>query len=179
MQALKQPKPLELGNATHDQKVAHLRAVALFEDIKESAEALGALAMIWEERVYAPNRKIIEEGAASDEMFILIAGAASVYKTTPEGDVFKVAILLSENHAFFGEGGLVDAEVRSATIKSDTECHCLVLSRGAFQEFGKLHPEWTLPFFQRITSMVMGRLRKTNGDLLVLYCALLAEIRGH
>ena len=111
-------------------------------------------------------------------MFILIEGAASVYRHTAEGELYRVTILNGEEHAFFGEGALLDSDSRSATIRADVECVCLVLGREAFAEFGKKHPAWAFPVLVRIARAVMARLRKTNQDLTLVYNALVSEIRG-
>ena len=169
----------ELSGSEVEARAEHLRAVSLFTEIAANPTALLEFASIMEERVFKPHVNMITEGEGSDEMFILISGTASVFKTTPEGEPFRVAILKEGAHAFFGEGGLIYAERRSATITSDTECHCLVLSRVAFEKFGDEHPEWALPFYRRISASVLTRLRKSNEDMMLLYKALVSEIRGH
>lgn len=166
----------ELANT--EERMEHLKRVSLFTEIAANPDALRQFALIMEERVFQPGVKIIVEGSQSPEMFILMSGQASVIKTTPEGDPFKVAILKDDSHAFFGEGGLIYDEARSATIITDTECHCLVLVRKNFEEFGNAHPDWALPFYRRISANVLSRLRKANDDLLILYKALVSEIRG-
>ena len=127
---------------------------------------------------YAPGETIVRENDAGSEMFILIQGAASVYRHTAEGELYRVTILRGEENSFFGEGALRDADSRSATIRADVECVCLVLGREAFAEFGKKHPAWAFPVLVRIARAVMARLRKTNQDLTLVYNALVSEIRG-
>lgn len=158
--------------------VEHLKTVSLFEEIKPYPGALEQIAEIMETRNYSPGDSIITEGEGGGEMYLLIAGEASVYKSTAEGDHYKVAILKGENHAFFGEGGLLDSDPRSATIKADTLCTCMVLERSRFESFGRKNPQWALPILSRIARAVMARLRKTNNDLLLLYNALVSEVRG-
>jgi CRP-like cAMP-binding protein len=111
-------------------------------------------------------------------MYFLMDGTASVYKCTTDGEPYKVAIIQGTQRAFFGEGGLLDLEARSATIRTETECRCLVLNGAEFAEFGRNYPQWALPVLNRIARAVMVRLRKTNNDLMLLYNALVAEIRG-
>ncbi|MBI3543362.1 MAG: cyclic nucleotide-binding domain-containing protein [Deltaproteobacteria bacterium] len=177
--ARKQPEAAGQYDAAVERRVEYLRSVSLFDEIAADHDALYYFASIMEDRAYEPGVDILTEGSASSEMFILMTGTASVFKKTPEGDAFRVAILKSEAHAFFGEGGLIHDEVKTATITSDTACHCLVLSRKAFQDFGDRHPEWALPFYRRIAASVLTRLRKANDDMMVLYKALVSEIRGH
>ena len=174
-----QARKLKPAQQRDEDFVKHLENVELFAEIKECAGALPALALILEMRVYAPGEDIIREGEIGSEMYLMIDGNASVFKSTAEGEAYKVAILESRHHVFFGEGGLLDSDARSATIKADSECTCLVLNRQAFEIFSAKFPQWALPILRRIARAVMARLKKTNIDLTLLYNALVAEIRGN
>lgn len=183
-QKLPQPDPgsdwgdLELQLRRAEGRAALLRDVSLFADVKDIPGALDDLSRVMVVRTFKPHDSIIREGESGSEMFLLVGGQASVYKSTSEGDQYKVAILAGAKHPFFGEGGLLDSDARSATINADTHCYCLVLERKAFEAFGKRHPEWSFPILLRIARAVMTRLRGTNNDLMLLYNALVAEIRG-
>lgn len=166
----------ELATSDH---VGFLRNISLFEDIRDLEGALDRLSEAMTLRTYAPGAAIINEGETGSEMFFLMEGDAAVFKTTAEGEPYKVAILRGSQHAFFGEGGLLDSEARSATIRAESPCRCLVLERAAFMSYGEAYPMWALPILSRIARAVMLRLRKTNDDLMLLYNALVAEIRGH
>lgn len=157
----------------------YLAEVSLFSEIKSRPGALETLAAQLKEIEYPPHATIIAEGETGSELYFLLEGQASVYKTTAEGEEYKVAILTHHQHAFFGEGGLLDSEARSATIRADSKCRCLVLNRQDFMSFGEAHAEWALPVLIRIARAVMARVRKTNNDLMLLYNALVAEIRGN
>jgi CRP-like cAMP-binding protein len=159
-------------------RTEHLRLVPLFADIKDIPAAVSALATLMKERTYKGGDNIIREGDSGAEMFLLVQGEAAVFKKTPEGEEYKVVILGAEKHPFFGEGGLLDSDTRSATIRAQGECHCLVLDRDGFGKFSSEHPEWALPIVLRIARTVMSRVRKANDDLMLLYNALVAEIRG-
>jgi CRP-like cAMP-binding protein len=121
---------------------------------------------------------LIEEGQLGDQFFVLIEGQVSVYRKTPEGDIFKVAILKQEMTPALGEGGLIEAEPRSATVKTDMDSVFLVLTRDGFGQFCETHPGWALPVLKKISLILMGRLRQTSNDLMLLHKALMNEIRG-
>lgn len=172
---------------THDSRLletygsdvlAKLHDVVLFQDIKNEHGALEALASIMSSRKIAADVDILTEGQVGTEMFILVAGRASVYKQTPQGDEFKVAIFEGGKNIAFGENGLIDADARSATIRADIDCECIVLERKNFERYSKTFPQWALPVYRRIAQAVMNRMKKTNNDMLLLYNALVAEIRG-
>ena len=91
----------------------------------------------------------------------------------------SVANLEGAARPSFGEGALIDTEARTATICAETTVVCLVLMRSNFEKFSAEHPHWAIPIYHRIAGAVLTRLRKTNNDLMLLYKALVAEIRGH
>lgn len=159
-------------------RAEYLRGNILFSDFSTETEALEAVADIMTERSFKPQQEITSEGETGSEMFFFVEGTASIYKTTSEGERYKVAVLQGAQHCFFGEGAILDNEARSATIIADVACTCLVLEREKFWQFSKRHPDWAFPILVRITREIMTRLRKTNSDLTLLYNALVAEIRG-
>ncbi len=130
------------------------------------------------EQNYTPGAAMITEGETGSSFFLLLEGRASVYKATVEGDLYRVAGLDASHHAFFGEGGLLDSDARSATIKADTPCRCLILESELFEKFCRERPEWALPILRRISRGVLARLRKSSNDLTLIYKALVSEIRG-
>lgn len=155
-----------------------LKRVGLLSDIKDNELALAALIRLIREVHFKPEHNIIVEGAEGAEMFILVSGTASVFKSTLGGEPYKVAILKSETSPAFGEGGLIGSDKRGATIRADVACQCLQINRDDFEKFAGEFPAWALPIYRRIAQSVMLRLRQTNEDMLLLYNALVAEIRG-
>ena len=156
----------------------YLRKVSLFTGVGENKDAMESLEKVLTVCEFEPNSVIIREKDIGSEMYFLVEGEASVCKSTPDGDIYKVVILKGENHAFFGEGGLLENEARVATIRAETHCRCLKLDRNAFAKFSLDQPQWALPILTKIAQAVMARLRKSNEDLTLLYKALVAEIRG-
>jgi CRP/FNR family transcriptional regulator, cyclic AMP receptor protein len=155
-----------------------LSRVLLFAGLKDNREALEALSQLMVLTPYNAGVTLIEEGTLGDQFFVLIEGQVSIFKKTPDGDSYKVAILKQEMTPAIGEGGLVEAEPRSATVKTDINCKFLVLSRDGFGEFCSKNPAWALPILQKISVGLMGRLRQTSNDLMLLHKALMNEIRG-
>ena len=172
-------RSLPNANSQVAKQLEHLRHVALFSDIKDIPGALEALASIMNERQFKAGEEILKEGGTGTEMFILISGQASVYKAPPEGEEYKVAIFDGTKNITFGESGLIESDRRSATIRADVDSTCLVLDRPIFEEFSRQHPDWALPVYRRIAHAVMARLKKTNNDMMLLYNALVSEIRGN
>jgi CRP/FNR family cyclic AMP-dependent transcriptional regulator len=152
-----------------------LNQVSLFSDLKTNAGAVEALLGLMKQRDFAAGETILTEGELGSDFYILAEGDAGVYKKTQDGDPYKVANLHGHTGTFFGEAGLLDADTRTATIRAETNCKCLVLSRGDFEAFAKSHPDWALPILKRVAVAIMARLKKMNHDLGMLYKALVDE----
>jgi len=166
------------GKKNEGSIVEVLRKVSLLAGLKENTAALEALSKLMTMTDFPAGATLIEEGQLGDHFFVLLQGQVSVYKRTPDGDSYKVAILKSEMTPALGEGGLIEAEPRSATVKTDVACMCLVLTRESFAHFCDNHPDWALPVLKKISVALMGRLRQTSNDLMLLHKALMNEIRG-
>lgn len=163
---------------TADDRACALARAEIFADLRGNPTALAALGALMRERAYRPGQVILSEGEAGSELYLLVRGEASVYKSTAEGETYRVAILHGDSHPVVGEGGLLGSDARSATIRAEGACLCLVLRRDDFERFSSEYPQWGLPIVLRIARAVMNRLHKANDDLMLLYNALVAEIRG-
>jgi CRP-like cAMP-binding protein len=155
-----------------------LSRVALLAGLKESPDALRSLAEIMTLKSFPAGHTLITEGELGDEFFVLVEGQVSIYKKTPEGDIYKVVILKSDSTPALGEGGLIDPEPRSATVKCDVDCKALVLKSPDFMKFCDEKPQWAVPILKRLALNLMGNLRKTSTDLMLLHKALMNEIRS-
>lgn len=155
-----------------------LSRVGLLAGLKNNPEALQSLAHIMTLKAYPAGHILITEGELGEEFFVLVEGQVSIFKKTPEGDIYKVAILKSDIIPAFGEGGLIESEPRSATVQCDVGCKVLVLNHLDFLKFCQEQPQWAVPILQRLALNLMGNLRKTSNDLVLLHKALMNEIRS-
>ncbi len=170
-----------MSNLLHGESldlIAHLSRVHLFTDIKEQPGALKELALLVKVRKFHRGSFIISEGQTGEEFFVLVEGQVSIFKSNPDGDQFKVAILKSESTPALGEGGLIESDTRSASVICDQECVCLVLTGADFRKFCAEHPEWAVSVLMKISMTLMGRLRSANQDITLLYKALMNELRS-
>src|SRR3954464_10835295 len=103
MSAAAKERPNEAMTAGDREEI--LSKVALFADIKDTPQACTALYTLMKERHYKAKETIIAEGDSGSDFFILAHGSASVFKKTPDGDLYKVAILAGHMGTFFGESG--------------------------------------------------------------------------
>ena len=171
---LRQPNDLTIPQAAVDNQDI-LSKVSLFADIKDNPEAFAVLYRLMNVKHYNAGDVIIQEGDTGSDFFILADGSAGVYKKTQDGDLYKVAILAGHMGTFFGEGGLLESDTRTATIRAETKCRCLVLTKVDFEEFCNNNPQWALPILKRVAKAIMNRLKNMNQDLGLLYKALVDE----
>ncbi len=147
--------------------VKYLKEIPFLADIPDSI--LHEWSMRMEERTFAPRVTVIREGAVDDEMFLLSKGKLSVHKTSPTGQLYKVATLQAGRVPFFGEGAVFDTDPRSATVVTDEACHCVRVKRADWEWFCQRYPQYALPICTVMARGIMARLRKVNADLLHLY----------
>ncbi len=155
-----------------------LARVALLQGLQNNSQALQALGQIMTLRSVEAGHTLITEGRPGEEFFVLVEGQVSIYKQTLDGDRYKVALLKSEVTPAFGEGGLIESEPRSATVVCDTDCKVLQLNRMEFLKFCETSPQWAVPILLKLSQNLVGNLRKTSNDLMLLHKALMNEIRS-
>lgn len=156
--------------------VEKLRKIELFQGIKDDDERLAKLSGIVSVRHCKADHRVIIEGDAGSEFFILNKGTVEVLKRTLENDVFTIVTLTDEEDVFFGELALMDDELRSASVTANTDCEFLVINRDDFNRLGEEDPRLGLLVTRAIGRALSRRLRKTNEDLITLFEALVGEV---
>jgi len=164
--------------ASLDERGAWLYQVRLFEDLRDQPQAISELAAVMETRHYPEGQAILSEGEEGVDAYFLISGQVRVQKRVAGDENFPVALLEAKDHPFFGEAALLASDVRSATILTQLPCTCLILHKSAFDRFCASRPEWALPVVRRIARVVLERLHKANNDVVLLYNALVSEVKG-
>lgn len=158
--------------------IAWLHEVRLFADVHAEPGAIEHIAALVNVGTYKAGAHIIHEGQDGADAFFLTGGRVKILKSIGGGESFPVAVLDAKDHPFFGEAALLASDKRSATIIAETECTCFLLNRSHFEQFCREQPQWALPVVLRIARVVLDRLAKTNNDMILLYNALLNEVRS-
>lgn len=117
-----------------------------------SPELLSQLALCGDAKWYRRNELLIEEGAVSDALYILIAGQLKVFTRDSKGRELIFNIL--EPGEFFGELFL-DGGPRSASVKAVSDSQCIVVDHEAIRSFMKTYPE----FAECLVYKLIARLR--------------------
>lgn len=154
-----------------------LKTIPLFKKLGGKTEAIDQVIAVLGSRHAGRGEKIIAEGDTGEEMYILLKGEIEISRFTLEKESYTVAKLNDGMNIFFGELALIDNDKRSATVTALTECELLVLSRPKFLDLCGSHSDigWNLAL--EMAAIVSGRLRKANEDSLILFEALLNELK--
>jgi CRP/FNR family cyclic AMP-dependent transcriptional regulator len=105
-----------------------IRRVPLFSLL--TSEQAQAIANGVVKRRYKRGEAIVDQGATSNALFILLTGRAQVVTADARGREVILAVLHAGD--YLGEMSLIDHEPHSATVRAETQCDVLVLGRGDF-----------------------------------------------
>ena len=165
-------------SANSDAILDKLRQIPLFEALRHDDDLLRKLRGICKRKRFSRGQTIIEENDVGEEMFIVYSGAVEIRKQTRAGDDYTVVILKAEYNVFFGELALVDDDKRSATVSATEDSEFLVINKRDFVKLGDADPRIGLPITRAIAQILASRLRKTTGDMLTIFDALVGEIHS-
>jgi glutaminase len=136
---------------------------ALFEGLDE--QQLAFLEPMLDRRSYRKGQTIVAAGQASDELFIITAGAAMVSMPTRDGIARLVACTSGMN---FGELAFIDQSPRSANVTALCAVECRVLTRVAFAGLDETAPAIKIRLLANLALGLTGLLRQANRELEVL-----------
>jgi len=157
--------------------IDQLKRIPLFAEISGNDEYMALLQSICRARSVPRGKVVIQEGERGSEMYIMRAGRVEIRRRTRAGDDYTVVKLRAEDNVFFGEMALIDDDVRSATIVTTEDSDFLVLSKQDFLDLGDRNPQIALPITREIAKILASRLRKTTGDMLTIFDALVSELQ--
>jgi CRP/FNR family transcriptional regulator, cyclic AMP receptor protein len=103
-------------------------------------------------RTYQPGDIIIREGDTAMALYVILTGAAHVTREQHAGDALTLAEIGPAD--FFGEMGLLDDMVRSATITAAAATECALLGRWDFQHELRDDPAIALALLPVLTERI-------------------------
>ena len=142
-----------------------LRTSQLFEGLSELE--LNAVSAFLEPRRIKDGEVLFREGANGEELYILISGKISAWKTQPDGTqrwLFDV-----KPGDFFGEMSIIANETRSATLTARTDTELLALHGIDFFLIIYEHPMIGVKMLKaigRVQNTWLEETSKSLGDLL-------------
>src|SRR6184192_199642 len=147
------PRPVEEG---HEEARAILRGEPLFQCLSD--DQIDSLVKQSDLNHFGRGERVIEEGAEGDSMFILLRGAAQV-SISKNGSTIPVATLRSGD--CFGEMSLLTGEKRSATVKADSDCYVMEISKDVMGEVIRDSPDC----LKQLSELLAKRKMETEGIL--------------
>jgi len=102
-------------------------------------------------RSFPAQAILINEGDATDSLYIVLSGRVKVYASSEDGR----ELVLSEYGpgSYFGELSL-DGERRSASIKAIEACTCRVVQGAQLRRFLDAHPDFAMHLNRKLIRMV-------------------------
>ena len=98
---------------------------------------------------------VIQQGTAADAMFLLLKGKLGTYVTDAAGNETHLRTIETGGH--FGEIGLLQSGIRTATIRTLSPSMIFRLDPGSFNELLKV-PELAVPFLHGLSRSLAIRL---------------------
>jgi CRP-like cAMP-binding protein len=127
-----------------------------------SAQECTLLAAYQEMKTLASGEALFSQGDFGDAMYLVKTGALEIYKQ----DVFgPIRVAEVRPGGLVGEMALVENKPRSANVRASEDCRLLVLSRSAYAELKKAHPQVATKFQDELLLLLSGRLRQTTEKL--------------
>lgn len=157
--------------------IEQLALIELFQEL--TPDELNMMDKIVTMESFAEGQKIVKEGEKGDKLYMIIKGDVEILKSTIFGDEYTCDFLPESKHLFFGEFSLLDADVRSATVKAITPVEALVLKRDTFLPFCESHKAIGYKIMKVIAMRLASRLRKADRDIVTLFEALVDEIGSY
>jgi CRP-like cAMP-binding protein len=129
---------------------------------------LEMVANIGQERTYAAREIVVDEGAASKELYIVIQGEADVLVNPalvggPENRKTEVTIATLRRGQSFGEVALVDEGLRSATVRAAQKgTRLLVIPRDKLLMLCETYPQLGYRLMYNLAADLAMKIRNTD-----------------
>ncbi|MDP2847317.1 MAG: cyclic nucleotide-binding domain-containing protein [Humidesulfovibrio sp.] len=160
--------------------------IPVFQDL--SPEELGKVQVIFREEARPSGSVIMAEGQVGDEMFILVRGQVQISKAmllegmsvpllNMESPRKVLATLKHDAHPVLGELALIDADLRSATVRAVTDCLFLITSRELFFGLAQREPEIGVKLLLTLGRRMASTIRRSNSEVVKLTTALALSLR--
>ncbi len=107
---------------------------------------------------FGRGERVIQEGAEGDSMFVMLRGAAQV-SVSRNGSSIPVATLSAGD--CFGEMSLLTGERRTATVRAESDCYVMEISKPVMAEVIRDSPDC----LERLSELLAKRKMENEGIL--------------
>ena len=147
-------RALRLVQEDQDEARGILRDEALFECLSDAQ--IDNLVKQSHVNHFGRGERVIEEGAQGDSMFVLLRGAAQV-SVSKNGSSIAVATLGAGD--CFGEMSLLTGERRAATVRAESDCYVMEISKPVMAEVIRDSPDCLIS----LSELLAQRKLETEG----------------
>ncbi len=152
-----------------------LSRVPLFAGL--GAEQLRAVGEVIRMRSWQSGEVILREGEPGQAAYILLSGTVQVSKKLSlgsSGEEMEKSLVHLDSHepTVFGEVGLVNKSIRSATVTAVQMCEAFEIDAGDFTRLCEADPLLGYTAMRNLSQILETRLRKANQDVIKLATAL-------
>jgi CRP-like cAMP-binding protein len=134
---------------TLEERLRALIEVAEFRDMP--SQDRGVLAAAMREEFFRAGETVVEAGERADRVFVLYSGRLTVTQPGRSG-ILRVL----EPGALLGELAFFEDEVRTATVRAETDAFLLSLPFENFRSFLLAHPRGALILAGRVVRALRG-----------------------
>jgi CRP-like cAMP-binding protein len=167
------PEPFDAGKAA-----GNLALVEMFRELTPRQRLLvaGLCTLEWHE----PGELLIAEGAAADDLYILLRGEVNVSTRLklapleqPERHERMLRKMTAEGTPVLGETALVGHALRNATVRCATRCALYRVDSAGLRAKMDADPEIGVVIYRHLCQILYQRMQASNQDILKLSTALL------
>lgn len=134
-----------------------IEQVAIFSDL--SPEAIKELESIARRRTFARGAVVINEGDASDSLYVLISGKAVALRSDASGR--QLVVNRFGPWDYFGEMSFFDQRARCATVMTKERCEVMMIARSDFLGFVQHHGE----ILWNVINALLAKIRKATEQI--------------
>jgi CRP-like cAMP-binding protein len=109
---------------------------------------------------------VVREGEPGTELYIIVRGSATGRQRIAGGR--ETRLMSFAAGTVIGELGLLDQEVRSATVVADEPLACLILARAEFVALMAADPAVAAKLLENLSREIAWRLRRANATISLL-----------
>jgi len=139
---------------------SELRGIRILADLTN--EQLDVLTTFGETLPFMAGQKIISQGERADAMFMLVSGKVSAFIKGKDGN--ESHLRTSEAGGHFGEIGLLEGGIRTATVRAETNCRIFRLREDSFRQV-LAKPELATPLLYGLSRSLAMRLADITSRL--------------
>jgi len=141
-------------------ETSELRKIHLLANLTDGQ--LVALEIFGEFQAVSAGQQIVNQGERADAMFLLVSGKATAHVKGKDGNESHLRGTEAGGH--FGEIGLLEQGIRTASVRAETNCRVFRLGQQSFQAILK-QPELATPLLYSLSRSLALRLASITSRL--------------